>query len=167
VTRDSRVVTWKSKQVSFNADLIADLTEGESEYSFFCLTPPEVWLLTTLLEFYGEFPKRFEGFDTQLDIDDLRGTSLRGLINPVACSEDVERIATALETMAISLEEINVKLGPGGSDLDQRLEDIDTSLDAIETKLPSSTLFDEIETVLDNTAVILGAPSEDPVPVPP
>lgn len=163
---DKRVTTWQGKQVMFDNDLLTSLTEGESEYSFFCLLPDQVWVLLTLLEFYGEFHNRFVGFDTVLDIDNLRASTLRGLINPVACSEDLERIAVALEAMAVSLEAINLKIGPVESDLDQRLEDIDDALVAIEAKLPSSTLFDEIETVLDNTAVILGAPSEEPEPVP-
>lgn len=164
---DRRVQTWASKQVQFDKSLISELTEGESECALYLFTPSEVWLLASLLEFFGDYANRWINFDNQLDIDNLRSQTLRGLINPVACSEDIERIAVALEAMAVSLEALNLKIGPGSPTISDRLLSIEGALDDIETKLPSSTLFDEIETVLDNTAVILGAPSEDPLPVPP
>jgi len=167
MARDIRIQSWASKQVQIDKNLIASLTEGESECALYLLTPSEVWLLVTFLEFFGDFAIRWVNFDDQLDIDNLRSQTLKGLINPVACSEDIERIAVALETMAVSIQELNLKIGPDTPTISERLTDIELAVTAIETKLPLSTLFDHIETILNGTGVILGALNVDPSPTPP
>lgn len=151
---DQRVTTWKSKQVGFTvADLASD-TEGEDQNYIICISPDSVWLLRTMLSFYGYFYNRFLDFDKEV-VDDLVARTERSLIVPLGCEGDLTRIADALEAMlelqidqALFLTELE--------GINNNLANINGSIVAIgEGGLPAS-IFDDIEETLDDIGTVLG-----------
>jgi len=157
---DVRTTTYHSKQVAFDKDRIAEFTEGESGYVVICLSPSERWFLLTLTEFYTTFRNRFTGGWTEDEFQALHAGVLRSLVCPMACETDIQTISATLTAMATTLAEIRDRLGPSEGNLDLRLVDLSDDLEALTTAVTAavpSTLFDDLEPILDGVGIILGA----------
>lgn len=158
--RDDRVTTYLSKQVAFDKQRITDLTVGEDGYVIICLTPTERWFLLTLVEFLTTFRNRFAGGWTEDELQALHAGVLRSLVCPMACETDIQTISATLTTMATVLAEIRDRLGPEEGNLDLRLVDLSDDLEALTTAVSAafpSSLFDDMEGILDGVGTILGA----------
>lgn len=157
---DERVTTYQSKQVVFDKARIAELTEGEDAYVLVCLSPSERWFLLTLIEFFTTFRNRFIGGWSEDEFQAIHSGVLRSLICPVTCETDVQAISATLTTMVGVLEDIRDRLGPSEGNLDLRLVDLSDDLEALTTAVTAavpSTLFDDLEPILDGVGIILGA----------
>lgn len=159
--KDNRIETWGSKQVAFDKDDLTAMTVGESDYYVICLTPQSRWLLLTLLEFYAIFENRWKNF-TDDERFQLHSQTLKGMVCPMACSEDIQAINTTLEAINTTLIALSAKLGPTETDIDGRLSDLSDDMDALTAAVTSSfpsSIFDQIEPILNGVGVILGAPT--------
>ena len=157
---DARVTTYQSKQVAFDKPRIAEFTEGESGYVVICLSPSERFFLLTLVEFLTTFRNRFTGDWTEDEFQALHSGVLRSLVCPMACETDIQTISATLTTMVSVLTDIRDRLGPEEGNLDLRLVDIGEDIEALTTAVGSavpSSLFDDLEPILDGVGVILGA----------
>lgn len=157
---DERVTTYQSKQVVFDKTRIAELTEEEDGYTIVCLSPSERWFLLTLVEFLTTFRGRFVGGWTEDEFQALHAGTLRSLVCPMACETDILTISATLTTMATVMGEIRDRLGDSETDIDARLETIADKIvlltTAVESAVPSS-IFDDLEPILDGVGTILGA----------
>ncbi len=157
---DERITTYSSKQVAFDRQRIAEFTEEEDGYTIVCLSPSERWFLLSLTEFYTTFRNRFTGDWTEDEFQALHSGVLRSLVCPMACETDIQTISATLTTMATVMAEIRDRLGDSETDIDVRLETIADKIalltTAVESAVPSS-LFDDLEPILDGVGTILGA----------
>ncbi len=159
---DHKVTTWADKQIHFDKSFMVDLTEDETaEYYLFCLSPQSRWLLTTLVDFFGEFKNRWDLWSGDREIDQLIAETQEGLFCHMACSDDIQAINTTLGNINTTLTEIRDALGGTGADLDLRLVEIKTEvadLDVALADLGLPDLIDKLEPMLNGIGVILGAP---------
>jgi len=157
---DARITTYQSKQVAFDKTRIAEFTEGESGYVVICLSPSERFFLLSLVEFLTTFRNRFEEGWTEDEFQALHSGVLRSLICPMACETDIQTISATLTTMVSVLTDIRDRLGPEDGNLDLRLVDIGDDIEALTTAVGAafpSSLFDDLEPILNGVGVILGA----------
>lgn len=158
---DPKVITHVSKQAHFDKDKMLLASNDWGDYELHCLSPQSRWLLTTLLEFYGEFHNRFDNFPTEREVDQLRADTLEGLICPMACQEDFQALVAAVQGIGLTLIDIRDRLGDSEADIDTKIETVATSVDGLTAELTAlglPTLIDKLEPMLNGVGVILGAP---------
>lgn len=164
---DRQITTWLSKQLLFDKTTLTQIaTDDETEYFVVCLSPLSVAYLLQLATFYADWPDRFPDF-TQRERDDLIATTVKGLVSPLACSEDIADIISQLQTMNTNLAAIATTVGEIHDDFETDLLAIESALQDIKTSIDSafpSNIFDEVETILAGTATILGATVTTPSP---
>lgn len=159
---DWRITTWASKIPVIDKNDMADYTEGEGDYSVICLTPPSRFVVLSLLAWWHDFYNRWHNFSSQREIDQLYAETFLGVSCPMACSEDIQALVTAVQGIGLTMIEIRDRLGDVDGDLDARLTEVKVALETIDTTVASldhSSLYDEIEPILSGVGVILGAPA--------
>ncbi len=167
---NKRIETYEDKQVFFDKEVMLELTLGETGYTVHCLDPDERWLLLTLISFYGQWLNRWSTDWTEDERSQLFAKAVRRLVCPVACEEDVKRIADILEAQLPQLTTMNghfTNLVTVVDNLEEttdvRLLAINDTLALIEAELSTSlipaNIIDQVEFLLNGIAVILGAPS--------
>lgn len=159
---DPIVVTRSSKLLVFDRDQMLEATSYQGAYNIHCFTPRARWLLSTLVNFFGDYHNRFQGFGGDREIDQIATEALEGLICPMACEEDFQALVSAVQGIGLSLIEIRDRLGPEDGDLDEKVLGVSTSVDLLTLEIEElglPTLIDKIEPILNGVGVILGAPT--------
>lgn len=165
-TKDRQITTWLSKQVEFDYDAIQEYSDGESVYFVLCMRPDERALLLSSVNFYADWSDRWVNFPDELTRSDLLARTNESLVKELACSEDIELIITHLAALSLTMTEIRDRLGPAEGDINGRLADISVDLEDLKTAVDNAfptSIFDQLEPVLNGVGVILGAPD---IPLP-
>lgn len=151
---DRRVTTWKSKQVAFVKTALLDDTLGEDDDYIICISPASVWLLRTMLAFYGYFYNRWLGF-TRSEIDQLVAETEVSLVSVLGCETDLKRLADALESMDTKAIDQNLFLQELVA-MNTHLANLSDTLVSIGGSSNLVPFLDDVEDVLDDIGTILG-----------